>query len=147
MGNQRQRAKDILWVNRCERYIYIVSPLEYTMVEKTIKVSDNTKNDLDKAKAHPRETYDDVISRNLLGGTAGSGSWSYMKDGLFVMGYGSNTEENMRHFEKVAIQREKREKASLEEFRKLRAGEEIVIKESDGKPEFAKHRERLEANA
>ncbi len=33
----------------------------------TIQIKDETKKNLDKAKVHPRETYDDVISRLLAG--------------------------------------------------------------------------------
>lgn len=33
------------------------------VADKPIKISEATKRGLDKLKVHPRETYDDVISR------------------------------------------------------------------------------------
>jgi len=36
-----------------------------TYLDKTIKITETTKNRLDKIKVHPREPYDEVITRLL----------------------------------------------------------------------------------
>ena len=52
-------------VIKFKEYTFIYSKiLYYIMVaDKPIKISGATKKGLDKLKTHPRETYDDVITR------------------------------------------------------------------------------------